>query len=144
MDFLQKLNHLMDLNKLNKSTLSQLSGIPYTTIDAFYKKGYQNTKLSTIKKIAKCFDVTLDYLLKDEITDPSYGKIPPTMSFETYSVAQAYEKADFGTKNAVRKLLDLSPQTETSREISIDDEIEAFRQELIAEQKGTTSSASGE
>lgn len=61
MDFLEKLNHLMEERKINKNVLSKESGIPYTTIDGFYKKGYQNAKLTTIKKLCDYFDVTLDY-----------------------------------------------------------------------------------
>lgn len=74
MDFLEKLNHLMEDRKINKNILSKESGIPYTTIDGFYKKGYQNAKLTTIKKLCDYFDVTLDYLMRDDITDVNYGK----------------------------------------------------------------------
>ena len=52
MNFLDKLDYLMEKMSINKSKLSQISGVPYTTIDGFYKKGYENTKISTIRKIA--------------------------------------------------------------------------------------------
>lgn len=61
MNFLEKLDYLMKKKGLNKSKLSKLSGVPYTTIDGFYKKGYENTKISTIQKIALALDVSLDY-----------------------------------------------------------------------------------
>ncbi len=48
---------------INKSTLSRESGIPYTTIDGFYKKGCDNIKLSTLQKLAEYFDVSVDFLL---------------------------------------------------------------------------------
>lgn len=70
MNFLQKLDYLMEQMHINKSILSQISGVPYTTIDGFYKKGYENAKMSTIKKIASALDVSLDYL----IDDVGYGK----------------------------------------------------------------------
>lgn len=73
MNFLDKLDFLMERDKLNKSTLSQKSGIPYTTIDAFYKKGYGNAKLSTLEKLCSCFNTSLDYLVNEQITDPNYG-----------------------------------------------------------------------
>ncbi|MEG2144210.1 MAG: helix-turn-helix transcriptional regulator [Oscillospiraceae bacterium] len=72
MTFLEKLDYLLLQKGLNKHTFSQLSDIPYTTIDGWYKKGYDGAKLSTIKKIAKFFNVTLDYLMLDEIVDISY------------------------------------------------------------------------
>lgn len=73
MDFLNKLDALMAVHGLNKHTLSIQCGIPYTTIDAWYKKGYNNAKLSTIQKLADFFGTTLDYLMRDEITDVDYG-----------------------------------------------------------------------
>lgn len=73
MNFLEKLDFLMNRDQLNKHTLAQKSGIPYTTIDAFYKKGYANTKLSTLEKLCICFNVSLDYLVNDSINDPAHG-----------------------------------------------------------------------
>lgn len=74
MNFLEKLDYLMDLRGINKSVLSKESGVPYTTIDGFYKKGYEKAKLPTVQRLAKYFNVTLDYLIRDEITDINYGK----------------------------------------------------------------------
>lgn len=71
MDFLEKLNQLMKKNNLNKSTLSKSSGIPYTTIDGWYKKGYDGLKLSTLKKLSNFFNTTLDYwVTSDEMQKP--------------------------------------------------------------------------
>ena len=61
--FLDVLESLMEKHGLNKSTLSKQSGIPYTTIDGFFKKGFENTKLSTLRQLANFFHVTLDYLV---------------------------------------------------------------------------------
>ena len=61
--FLDILNELMAENGINKSILSKESGVPYTTIDGFYKKGCDNIKLSTLEKIADYFGVTIDFLL---------------------------------------------------------------------------------
>ncbi len=61
MDFLDKLNDLMEKNHLNKSTLSKACHIPYTTIDGWYKKGYEGLKLTTLRKLANFFGTSLDY-----------------------------------------------------------------------------------
>lgn len=74
MNFLEKLDFLMKKYGLNKRTLSINSDIPYTTIDGWYKKGYEGLKLTTLRKIADYFNTTLDYWFLDEITDPNYGK----------------------------------------------------------------------
>lgn len=67
MSFLIKLDNLMKDKNINKSQLSKESGIPYTTIDGFYKKGTENIKLSTLKKLASYFNCSLDYLADDSI-----------------------------------------------------------------------------
>lgn len=70
MTFLEKLDSLMAREHINKHALSRLSGIPYTTIDGFYKKGYSNAKLSTLNKLCAFFSVSLDYLVKDGVISP--------------------------------------------------------------------------
>ena len=60
MDFLEKLDYLMEKNHLNKSTLSKACNIPYTTIDGWYKKGYKGLKLTTLRKLAAYFGTSLD------------------------------------------------------------------------------------
>lgn len=74
MTFLEKLDYLMSKYGLNKHTFSQAVGIPYTTIDGFYKKGYEGIRLTTLQKIAEYFNTTLDYLVLDDIDDPRYGR----------------------------------------------------------------------
>ena len=72
MSFTDKLERLMKNNGIsNKSELSRLSGIPYTTIDGFYKKGSDNIKLSTLKKLAECLNCSLDYLVDDSTEEPT-------------------------------------------------------------------------
>lgn len=66
--FLDNLENLMKLKKINKNILARESGIPYTTIDGFYKRGCDNIKLSTLQKLASYFGVSLDYLINNEIT----------------------------------------------------------------------------
>lgn len=66
MDFLEKLNHLMEKNHLNKSTLSKACNIPYTTIDGWYKKGYEGLKLTTLRKLADFFGTSLDYWVSED------------------------------------------------------------------------------
>lgn len=69
MGFTEKLDKLMQERHLNKSTLAKESGIPYTTIDGFYKKGTENVKLSTLKKLCEFFGCSLDFLADDDVTE---------------------------------------------------------------------------
>lgn len=66
MDFLSKLDYLMKKNHLNKHTLSKACNIPYTTIDGWYKKGYEGLKLTTLRKLANYFGTSLDYWATEE------------------------------------------------------------------------------
>lgn len=94
--FLNVLERLMAERGLNKSTLSKLSGIPYTTIDGFFKKGYENTKLSTLRQLSNFFGVTLDYLV--------YGELP-----ERPQILTIYEQLnDIGKQKAIDSISDLA------------------------------------
>ena len=63
MSFIERLEYLMKKNGIkSKAELAKLSGIPYTTIDGFYKKGSDNIKLSTLKKLASFLNCSLDFL----------------------------------------------------------------------------------
>lgn len=72
MTFLEKLDFLMKKNSLNKKRLSDQSGIPYSTIDGFYKQSYNNIKLSTFKRLCDFFSVTMDSMARDEVTEIEY------------------------------------------------------------------------
>lgn len=70
MDFLEKLNCLMKEHNLNKSTLSKACNIPYTTVDGWYKRGYEGLKLPTLKKLSDYFNISIDYWADDSILEP--------------------------------------------------------------------------
>ena len=61
--FLIMLEKLMEEHHLNKNQLSKKAGIPYTTINNFWVRGYENVAISTVKRIAAFFNVSLDYLV---------------------------------------------------------------------------------
>ena len=69
MGLTEKLDLLMKERNINKAELSRESGVPYTTIDGFYKKGTDNAKLSTLKKLCAYFGCTLDYLADDAVVE---------------------------------------------------------------------------
>jgi repressor LexA len=66
MKFTDKLDKLMDERSLSRMGVAKGSGVPYTTIVNFYEKGTENIKLSTLRKLADFFNVSLDYLVDDE------------------------------------------------------------------------------
>lgn len=106
MTFLEKLDRLMAERNINKNILSKESGIPYTTIDGFYKKGYQKAKIPTIQKLAKYFDTTLDYLMRDDITDINHGKtIGFDINYDEMQVILKLRKLDKISTAAVNNAL---------------------------------------
>ena len=69
MNFIEKLDMLLEKHNMKKSDLSRGSNISYTTIDGLYKKGFENMKLQTLKAIADYFEVSIDYLVNDDFVE---------------------------------------------------------------------------
>jgi hypothetical protein len=108
MDFLEKLDFMLQKFDLNKNLLSQKSGIPYTTIDGWYKKGYEGLKISTLKKIASYFNTSLDYWVVDSITDPNHGRTSSfKISFDEMKHIEKYRHLDIHGKNIADTIIDL-------------------------------------
>lgn len=121
--FLEILTKLMNERGITKSTLAKDSGIPYTTIDGFYKKGCDNVKLSTLQKLAKYFGVTLDYLI--------YGDVIELTEHEKAVIA-AYRNAP-DMQAAVDKLLGVSGGADIAADIveTIKNGENAFKKNVI-------------
>lgn len=95
MDFLGRLKILMEKNGDNNSTLAKKSGIPYTTIDGLFKRGWEKAQLSTIQKICQHYGVLLDYMV--------YGA--EGLSHEGQEVAAKYETLDSAGKELLQVAL---------------------------------------
>ena len=107
MTFLEKLDFLMERAHLNRRTLSMKAHIPYTTIDNWYKRGYEGLKLSTAGKLADYFDTTTDFLLRDDLTDPDYGKTAGyKVDFSEMGMLEKYRALDLYGKRAVDAVLE--------------------------------------
>lgn len=74
MNMTEKLDKLMEGRGINRKQLSEQSGIPYTTIVNFYDKGTDNVKLSTLRKLANYFSVSLDYIADDDFDDEEISR----------------------------------------------------------------------
>ena len=95
MSFLTKLDKLMQDRNINKNQLSKESGVPYTTIDGFYKKGTDNIKLSTLKKLASYFGCSLDYLADDDVPEDSIHTIAAHHDNEDWTDEELNEIDEF-------------------------------------------------
>lgn len=100
MSFLDKLDYLMREKNINKSQLSKESGVPYTTIDGFYKKGTENIKLSTLKKLASYFDCSLDYLADDNVDEDE-----PLMTIAAHHDAEDWTEEELAEIEEFKKFV---------------------------------------
>ena len=101
-DFLKE---YMLKNGYTKADISRMSNIPYTTIDGLFKKGDENTKLSTLKKLAELIGCTIDdmaYNDGSEKSNPEATSVTLTPRDER-QIAADLEKmlADLDSKNSM-------------------------------------------
>lgn len=98
MDFLDRLRLLMNQNgDDNNSVLAKRSGIPYTTIDGLFKRGWEKAQISTIQKICDYYGVSLDYMV--------YGA--DKLSAESQVLAAKFDNLDDSGKDVVIAVTDL-------------------------------------
>lgn len=83
MSVAERLEKFLKEHGYSKADAAKLSGIPYTTIDGLFKKGDENIKLSTLKKLAAFMQCTLDELAGDEEPEEYYHNIETSMLAET-------------------------------------------------------------
>ena len=95
MGLTDKLDLLMKQRNINKAELARESGVPYTTIDGFYKKGSDNAKLSTLKKLCAYFECTLDYLADDNIQECQDSTLAAHFTGDEYTKEELDEIKQF-------------------------------------------------
>jgi len=90
----------METHKFNRADVARNSGVPYTTIDGIFKKGDENCKLSTLKKLAKLLDCSLDDLVGLE---SSSDELNPCEKL----LIKKYRELDEANKNALQFSIDV-------------------------------------
>lgn len=144
---------------INKAELSRGAEIPYTTIDGMWKKGTDNIKRSTLIKLARYFKCSLDYIADDEIetnkpikptcTASSSDEFLHLITTTEFNHIKKYRALDERGKetvdivlNSQYELIEAKKETCGLSDEEIEKELESYKQELLAEQKGKTLSAS--
>lgn len=110
MQFVEKLDLLMNARGINKKKLSEQTGMPYSTIDSIFKRGYANIKLSNLRKLSDFFGVSIDYLVRDEIEDiEPYDPDTPNIRISSSEarLVQAFRRADPLDQELVLRVLSL-------------------------------------
>ncbi|HBV87001.1 MAG TPA: hypothetical protein DEF42_10205 [Desulfosporosinus sp.] len=75
MNMIEKIEMMMKERDLNKSDVAKGAGIPYTTLDGLFKKGFENVRFPTLKKLAQFFDVSMEYLSNENEDNRDFGKV---------------------------------------------------------------------
>ncbi len=77
MSFKEKVDKFMIENNIdNVKQLATKANIPYTTLRDFYeKKSVDNSRLSTVRKLAEYMKCTIDYLAYDDVESNNEIKI---------------------------------------------------------------------
>lgn len=88
-DFLKE---YMLKNGYTKADISRMSNIPYTTIDGLFKKGDENTKLSTLKKLAELIGCTIDDMAYNGDSEKITAEVPSAHPFPTVLQPAKYRK----------------------------------------------------
>lgn len=105
MNFLEKLDTQMAMKNLTKAKLAKQLGIPYTTIDSWYKLGYEGIRFSTLRLLTNFFGVTLGYWIDEE-----------ELSEEEMELINKYRN-NVAMHEAVHRILQMDPvpEKETSK-----------------------------
>lgn len=105
MTLYEKIDFLCKTNGITRKELARQTGISYATLNAMFARQSTNISLETIRAIANHFNVSLDYLLADEI-DHSVQDGELTQERLNF-VLESYKKAEPPIRTAVDKLLDI-------------------------------------
>ena len=144
------LQEIMNEKGLNIAEVSRLCGLPDSTVRGIITRKQKSTALEVAFKLSKGLNVTLERL-NGEVPSKNNNQIQH--STDTNQVLFAYENADFETKNNVRFLLklpllkeemaeELCPSSVPTLTAEDERELELIKQEMLAEKKGITSTAS--
>ena len=106
MDFLERLRYFMDRSEDTDASLAKKSGIPYTTINGLFKRGWEKAQISTIQKICQHYNVSLDYMI--------YGSAG--LSEDSQMIAAKFDGLDEDGKELVSVVIDL--QTKRMKKIA--------------------------
>lgn len=100
MVFYDKVNELMEMKKIKKSKMCEDLGIPYTSLMSAFSRKSKSISIDVVEAIANYLEVSVDYLIRKDITDTQYGigRITTTNECETEFEQTIKQKKDL-TKN---------------------------------------------
>lgn len=104
----EKLDALIEQRGINKNKLAKMADIPYSTIDGLYKKGYENMRYPTLKKLSDFFGVTMEFLGNDSLGfDDAPTNKKSALTDRAQKVAKQYDGMDAHGQEAVDGILNI-------------------------------------
>ena len=101
MDFLNNLSELMEINNVNKKELAKVLGISPSTITMWYSRGCDNVSITTLLKLSKYFNVSMEELVN--------GKTKKTKTL-------VFTEKDY-TKQELNAIIDFSNFLKSNRSV---------------------------
>ena len=125
MNFLDRIDNLMEQKGINKNQLAQMTGIPVSTIYGWYKKGYDNITLPTFRKLSRFFGCSMEYLANGESDERK------TLSLEAQRIGRKFDSFSEEKKRLLRGFIVLLEEADkaASMEAMLDAADEAEEQE---------------
>lgn len=106
MNFLDRIDALMEQKGINKNQLAQMTGIPVSTVYGWYKKGFDNITLPTIRKLSVFFGCSMEYLANGEKEEHN------ALSLEAQRFGRAFDKLPEYKKRLARGFMALLEESD--------------------------------
>ena len=75
MHFIKNLDYLLEQNKMKKSDLAREINVAPSTITAWYNGKYEKVSLQILKRLSIFFNVTMDELVNDDLSNSNEIKL---------------------------------------------------------------------
>lgn len=101
MNFLERVDMLLNERGINKNQLSALTGIPVSTVYGWYKKGYGSITLPTLLKLSEFFNCSMEYLVNGN------SAVSDQPSSAALDLARKFDRLDAHSQKVITALVDL-------------------------------------
>lgn len=75
MHFIKNLDYLLEKKEIKKSDLSREINVAPSTISAWYSGKYEKVSLQVLRKLSNYFNVTMDELVNDDLSNANEVKL---------------------------------------------------------------------
>lgn len=114
MDFLKRLELLMNAREINKKVLAEQAKIPVSTVYSWWAKGYEGITLPTINKLCEFFHCSMDWLCCGEESKANGSPLAP----KELQLITAFRSADSRAQEDALEMLLAHPRAKTEESLA--------------------------